>query len=640
MNRALLSTTLVALVTSFGRSLAQAPRSLPVIQPKITELGELRDTTLRTDLLPQEAALSPRGSLIAYTTNKDLRMWNARTRSSRVMVKGGSESVVWSPAGDAIAFLHDNDDGSQEQLWTLRVNNVTGEPIGTAQRVGLAFTTGNSPQFSPDGKTIAFPRQDSGNRSSLVLVPTSGGTERVLVSGYGVRKLRWAADGSAIYYISSDSSRIKSVLSKVASSGGTPHLVHDFTAESIVPGLSADNRTVTFLPDGGGEQAIRISDLTGRSLGTVAIANNVRVRDWSGQYRLAAVREINPRGLRIINIANGKSRDLIDSTADVQAAAWFADSRRVAAIVFYNDTGVLVTMNADGSGMRKMALASQPYRSTTVGHGFAQSLRVSPDGQYAVYQGPGRRSLELINLSTGAQKTLARAEVIEPPVWRSDSKTVRYERLDKVPLTDPGWRVVHDVSLDGTDKVIRAFPHSQYQRATWVVGENYLSIFGESTTSLARLDGTPDQLLLHSSTNRPGLVSGDGRTVALFPGQIFKPQSVNKLILVSLPDGAERTVNLPFSLIGCSSFSPDGRYTYCTGREADSDPQTLYEVPVDGSKPRTVARVDTKEFMGVTALSPDGKWSLHTIAGVRRAAFISLDYTDGVTRILSSAERP
>ena len=48
---------------------------------------------------------------------------------------------------------------------------------------------------------------------------------------------------------------------------------------------------------------------------------------------LAAARETHTRGLRIIDVADGKSRALIDSTADVQAAAWFADSRRVAAIV-------------------------------------------------------------------------------------------------------------------------------------------------------------------------------------------------------------------------------------------------------------------------------------------------------------------
>ena len=643
MHRTVLLTALVALSAPSARCLAQASSSLPVIRPKLTELGEFRDSTLGAALIPQEASLSPRGTLIAYTTNDDeLRIWNVSTHSSRLVLKGWSESIAWSPAGDAIAFAHASDDGAQEQVWTVRLNPVTGESIGSPQRVSLAPTTGLAPQFSPDGKTIAFPRQDSGDRSSLIVVPAAGGTERLLASGFGIRKLRWAVDGSAIYFVSrQDSSQTwtKATLSRVAVSGGAPQLVHEFTGERLPPALSADNRVVTFLSDGLAEPA-RISDLNGRPLATLSLPTNVRVADWSGQYRLAGVRETHPRGLRVINIADGKSRDLIDSTADVQAATWFEDSRRIAAIVVYGETGVLVTMNADGTGMRRISLASQPYQSTNVGHGFAQSLRVSPDGQYAVYQGPGRRSLELVNLSPGEQRTIGRASVIEPPVWRSDSKTIRYERLADVALTDPGWRGVYDVSLDGREKLVRTFTHAQYQRASWVIGENFVSIFGTATTSFARLDGSPDQLLWRGSTKRPAVVSRDGRTIALYPGPIFSSEpSTHRLILVSLSGGDQRTLSLPFSEIGCENFSPDGRYLYCTGRDADSDPQTLYEVPLDGSKPRVVARFESRERMGVSVLSPDGKLSLHTLAGVRRAAFVRLDFTDGLTPLLSSTAR-
>ena len=104
MNRTVVFTALVALIASSAQCLAQASSSLPVIRPKVTELGEFRDTTLNGSLMPQEAALSPRGTLIAYTTWDDLRIWNASTHSDRVVSKGDSEGIAWSPNGDAIAF--------------------------------------------------------------------------------------------------------------------------------------------------------------------------------------------------------------------------------------------------------------------------------------------------------------------------------------------------------------------------------------------------------------------------------------------------------------------------------------------------------------------------------------------------------
>ena len=125
----------------------------------------------------------------------------------------------------------------------------------------------------------------------------------------------------------------------------------------------------------------------------------------------------------------------------------------------------------------------------------------------------------------------------------------------------------------------------------------------------------------------------------LHPGRIGSREPARKVILVSLSDSSQRTLTLPFAEVGCWSFSPDGRYVYCTSREGGAfgaGPQTLWEVPVDGSKPRFVARLDVRESFGISALSPDGKSSLHTFGDVRGAAFVSLDYTDGMTRLLSS----
>ena len=106
MNRSLLLTAILAVIVSPHGVVAQALANLPVLRPKVTELGGFRDTTALRDLVPDEAVPSPRGTLIAYTTSNDLRLWNVSTRSSRIVIDGWSESVAWSPNGDAIAFAH------------------------------------------------------------------------------------------------------------------------------------------------------------------------------------------------------------------------------------------------------------------------------------------------------------------------------------------------------------------------------------------------------------------------------------------------------------------------------------------------------------------------------------------------------
>ena len=504
-----------------------------------------------------------------------------------------------------------------------------------------------APQFSSDGTSIAFARRDSAQHSSVTVVPVAGGTERVLASGYGIRNLRWAVDGDAIYYVSyQDSAQTKAALRKVAVTGGASELVHDFTGESLVPALSVDNRAITLsLEPASGGQAVRAGDLTGRALATMSVPAGVSVEDWSGEYRQVGVRETHHRGLRIINVADGKSRDLIDSTADVDAMAWFEDNRRIAAIVFYDRTGMLVTLNADGTAVRNIPLASQPSRHSGLFAPPVENLRVSPDGRYAVYLGGpggglGGRSLELVDLSTGKQQTLARAQAITQPFWHRDSRTIRYMRVEDGAQTDPHRLSAHDVSLDGTDKFVRGFPKPQYPNGTWLMGENYVSNFNNDKYTLARLDGSPDQVLLRGRIPSPGAISSDGRTVVVSLGNAESEHQARSLILLSVSDGTQRTVDLPFAEAGCGPFSPDGRYVYCKGREADSSPQTLYEVPVDGSKPRVVTQSDSREVRGAIALSPDGKWMLETVAGVRRAAFVSLDFTDGMTRLLSSSAKP
>ena len=121
MNRPFLAIALLAPVVALAQGAPTGARP-PVIQPKITVLGEFRDTTLTGALMPQESALSPRGNLVAYNTNNELRIWSPATRTSTVVLNGWSESITWSPAGDMISFAHGDDSSPSEQVWTIKLD--------------------------------------------------------------------------------------------------------------------------------------------------------------------------------------------------------------------------------------------------------------------------------------------------------------------------------------------------------------------------------------------------------------------------------------------------------------------------------------------------------------------------------------
>jgi len=632
MNRPFLAIALLAPVVALAQGAPTGARP-PVIQPKITVLGEFRDTTLTGALMPQESALSPRGNLVAYNTNNELRIWSPATRTSTVVLNGWSESITWSPAGDMISFAHGDDSSPSEQVWTIKLDPATGKALGPAQRVSLSATMTYAAQFSPDGKLLAFSRVDPGQRSSLVVVPVGGGTERVLASGFDVRRLRWAPDGSALYFSAfADSARRNPVLHRVAASGGAPQVVHDFAPQSDAPNTRADARTVTLeQPAKGDGRSNLLTDFSGRALATLAYPVYAYIGDWSGANRVAAVREIHPRGLRVISVADGKSRDVIDSTADVQAATWYDGGRRIAALAFYGGSPALVTMNADGSGMRKVPLTTPPHWVASMNNPIGE-VSVSPDGKYAVYLGQRQRSLELVELSTGKQRTLTRAGRTVTPIWHRDSKSLRYMRIESLPVSNDN-RSVRDITLDGAESIVRVFPVSQFPNVAWLIDENHVTAFGGGTHTLMPLNGGPDQVTSRTPIQGAGYISPDGRTIALRAGRVRGNEPATKITLESLADLRSRDVNLPFADMGVMFFSLDNRSIFIRGRESATGPLTVFNVPLDGTAPRAVARIDSKERDGAFVMSPDRKSILHTVAGVRRAVFLSLDYSDGLSRI-------
>ena len=609
-----------------------AASNVPVIHAKLSSLGTIRDTSSAVGaMMPRGAALSPLGQLIAFDTDKDLRVWNPASKSSAVLMTGSISDPVWSRAGDAILFNRENEQGTQEFVWSVRVDPSTGKARGTPQRVSLSPTTGRGPQFSPDGRSIAYPRRDPERRSSLVVVPSAGGTERVLATGFSVRRVSWSADGSSLYFVASpDSTESKFILNRVALSGGAPQVIGSFDSP---PGLSADGRRVELQQrrsiDG---NSIVVKKLTGESLTKLGYPGDVSIPDPSPAAHRLGIRNTYPRGLRIMSLSDEKSRQLFDSSAEVAAATWYPDARRIAVMTFREGVYAIETMNVDGSGLKRVRINAVPDYVGNLDSPRGPLLQVSPDGRYASFVGWLRGSLEVVDLATGNTRTLASGEAVLTPYWSADSKSIRYIRVDAFPIAEDN-RGVHEVTLNGEDRLLRPLPASQYPRVVWGLDENTIVSFGDFGHSVIPLAGGKPIVTTRNAVQGAGLLSHDRKTIAIRTGVVNANMPARRITLVSLVDSTHRELDLPFLDIGLMAFDAENRNLYIRGRSSEGAALDLYAVPLDGSAPRIVAPMNTREQQGIFIGSPDGRSILYSMAAPRSATFLKVDFSEGLSKL-------
>lgn len=137
-------------------------------------------------------------------------MYGARSRNlSRVTFGPGLQTdVTWSPDGQSIAFTS-NRSGNFD-IWVQRVAG------GNAVQITRSTAQDTQPAWSPDGSSIAFrSERDSGG---LYVVPAGGGPERQLTT-FGLFP-QWTPDGAEIIFRTGLSSN--SGLHTVAAAGGEP----------------------------------------------------------------------------------------------------------------------------------------------------------------------------------------------------------------------------------------------------------------------------------------------------------------------------------------------------------------------------------------------------------------------------------
>lgn len=92
------------------------------------------------------------------------------------------------------------------QIWTLTIEGSTGRTRVNARQLTSGTNQYGSPDITPDGRQVAFARDDEAERNFYVM-PFSGGTSRLLgATRSDYFSARWSPDGRRLAFAAADSS--------------------------------------------------------------------------------------------------------------------------------------------------------------------------------------------------------------------------------------------------------------------------------------------------------------------------------------------------------------------------------------------------------------------------------------------------
>lgn len=181
----------------------------------------------KSDKMPQ---FSPDGTKLAFISERDERpqIYVADLRGGEpwklTEAKGGVSSYAWAADGTWIAYTSADTPGDDEEKKTkakddervadrdFRMTHVWRVDVKSREMKRLtegAFTLSEL-SISPDGSTIAAvrrptPKADDGSASDIVLIPSAGGSPRVLYENSGNDSApRYSPDGKWIAFLTRD----------------------------------------------------------------------------------------------------------------------------------------------------------------------------------------------------------------------------------------------------------------------------------------------------------------------------------------------------------------------------------------------------------------------------------------------------
>jgi Tol biopolymer transport system component len=525
----------------------------PASTPSITDVQITQLTTSGNALWP---AISPDGKYVAYIQRdrNDYGLWIRQTTTgSNVQIVPPQPGVVLlgaavTPDGSFVDFVRRTGEGfGIQELW--RVPFLGGAPKRTIEHVD------SLPDWSPDGKRVAFTRIDyaAGGSSALLVADADGSHERALATrrppmvfiglsiiGRPSAGAAWAPDGRTIAALdySPDATTVNHLVFVDVTTG----------AERVVPGDAF-----------GGLAWLDSSSLVAAT--------------FAGQLTRISYPEVKP--LRLTNDLSSYAsvsvttdrRTLVTARTERRAGIWIGDGSAMNGTEVFPPAPVLATgygYQINWAGDRLLYPGSGEAIMTAVpGLGIPEQIgsggwaAATPDGRTVVFAG-------LAETGSGLFKADA------------DGRNI-------VTLFHPGIAVAPVITPDGQNVVFGTL----------------------QGLMMMPIGGGPKQIaqpVTGARTSEGSDLSPDGKSIA-----IVSRQEDQKLVLnvCDFPVCASRrTTMMPRSVPGSVRWTPDGRgIAY-----VDGDAQTnLWVQPLDGAPAYQLTHFTDGRTIPSFAWSRDGK---------------------------------
>ncbi len=541
-----------------GLVLLYGATRLPAQSP--APVRELRDA-FPPDATMELVAMTE-DSARTYFRNATGEIWmydRARKTPTR-LAAASTWDLNLSPTRDALAYTKAGERPKDHEVWVLPLNPQTGLAAGPERR--LSSNGADVPSISPDGRSVAFARDDStGVGQSIVVIPITGGMERVVVAALpsSVANIRWTPDGSTLYFgvnppvecvpqwsclpLAAPYRQPAGTIRRVAVSGGPVAVVA--TAKGLWPGLSPDGRTLAYIDTGRVRRWV-VADADGRRRDAFTLPPNQAALGWLRGSTVLVASGGRVRRLRSMTLSGQQSRVLLETTDPMFGPLWSPDGKAIALVARVAGKGELRILSADGS----------PQQSVPLPEPAADGIAWSPDRRWIAYTGflaDAPPHISAVELATGKVVQLHTLAEEETAVirWLMDSRGVVVSEMYRGP--DADRRVIFRLlTLDGKASVLREVALGELPSVGVAIDEHRALLVRSRPHEYRLLTLTGDSTETTILPEQAGFASGpvlssDGSWFAVRRNPRAATNAQMDVIDLLHTDGSSRTtIHLPF----------------------------------------------------------------------------------------------
>ncbi|NOX90568.1 MAG: peptidase S41, partial [Calditrichaeota bacterium] len=194
-----------------------------------------------------EMEVSPDGKEVAFVIRGEIFVINEKGRFLNQITKSPwrDNDIAWHPKGDSLAFVSDR--AGNKNIYIITSGDPEHKKLSRATRFKIKRLTDSQedeydPQFSPDGKKLAFIR----GKGDLIIREMKTGEEKKVLSGWSTPEYAWSPDGKWLAYSVEDNEFNSDIFIQNIESGKR-YNISQHPDNDTSPRWSADGRRLAFV---------------------------------------------------------------------------------------------------------------------------------------------------------------------------------------------------------------------------------------------------------------------------------------------------------------------------------------------------------------------------------------------------------